>query len=180
MTDYRGSCFCQSVKLEVKGDPVASVVCHCKICRQWSASPVNGATLWKPEDVNITAGKEHLNSFAKNEGGGTRTTKYSGFSSWRTSPDAPLCVIHRHTRAQHFRSYNLQNRVFERGRLMVFCNIGFLRQDEQTALCCLGRALLLFAPVQLLCFGCVCDSCQECQRPMFAVLTSCFAGCRAM
>ena len=68
MTDYKGSCFCQSVKLEVKGDPVASVVCHCKICRQWSASPVNGATLWKPDDVKITAGKEHLNSFAKTEG----------------------------------------------------------------------------------------------------------------
>jgi len=38
------------------------------VCRSWSASPVNGATLFKPEDVSITKGANSLRSYAKNEG----------------------------------------------------------------------------------------------------------------
>ncbi|MCH2300986.1 MAG: GFA family protein [SAR324 cluster bacterium] len=44
------------------------VVCHCTVCRTWSASPVNGATIFKPENVRIVQGKDKLKSFAKNPG----------------------------------------------------------------------------------------------------------------
>ena len=62
MATYEGSCFCGEVKVELDGEPDAMVVCHCTICRSWSASPVNGATLFKPENVKIV--KERINSKA--------------------------------------------------------------------------------------------------------------------
>ena len=39
--------------------------CHCESCRQWSASPVNAFTLWKPDAVQITRGKERVGAYAK-------------------------------------------------------------------------------------------------------------------
>ena len=60
MATYKGSCFCGEVKVEVDGEPDAMVVCHCTVCRTWSASPVNGATIFKPENVRIVQGKDKL------------------------------------------------------------------------------------------------------------------------
>ena len=68
MSNYKGKCFCGAVEVEIQGDPIGMMVCHCKVCRSWSASPVNGATLFKPEQVKITKGEENLNKFALNEG----------------------------------------------------------------------------------------------------------------
>ena len=39
--------------------------CHCRSCRSWSGGPVNAFSLWKPEAVRITAGEEHVATFAK-------------------------------------------------------------------------------------------------------------------
>jgi hypothetical protein len=63
-----GTCFCGSVHIEVSGEPVAMGYCHCDSCRHWSASPVNAFTLWKPNDVKVTKGAEHIGTY-------NRTTK---------------------------------------------------------------------------------------------------------
>ena len=68
MTVYKGSCMCGVVKVEVEGDPMAMAVCHCKLCRAWSASPVTGASLWAPDKVKITAGHDNIASYAHVEG----------------------------------------------------------------------------------------------------------------
>jgi hypothetical protein len=60
-----GSCFCGAVELEVTGAPVAMGYCHCGSCRSWSGGPVNAFSLWRPEAVRITAGGEHVATFAK-------------------------------------------------------------------------------------------------------------------
>jgi hypothetical protein len=60
-----GKCFCGAVEVAVTGTPVAMGYCHCNSCRSWSAAPVNAFTLWKPEDVRITKGAEHVTTFAK-------------------------------------------------------------------------------------------------------------------
>ena len=62
---YTGSCFCGAVQVEVQGEPEAMGYCHCSSCRSWSAGPVNAFSLWKPENVKVTAGKEHLATFEK-------------------------------------------------------------------------------------------------------------------
>jgi hypothetical protein len=64
---HTGSCFCGAVEVEVKGAPEAMGYCHCSSCRSWSAGPVNAFTLWKPENVTVTKGKDHLGHFKKTE-----------------------------------------------------------------------------------------------------------------
>lgn len=62
---HTGACFCGAVELEVTGKPEAMGYCHCASCRSWSASPVNAFTLWKPENVKVTKGKELIGHFQK-------------------------------------------------------------------------------------------------------------------
>lgn len=64
---HEGSCFCGEVRITVQGDPVAAGYCHCASCRAWSAGPVNAFTLWKPEQVTVTAGAENIGEFHKAE-----------------------------------------------------------------------------------------------------------------
>jgi len=57
---YAGECFCGAIRVEAHGEPEAMGYCHCESCRQWSASPVNAFTLWKPENVQIVQGRQYL------------------------------------------------------------------------------------------------------------------------
>jgi len=66
-TSHKGECFCGAVKLEVSGEPETMGYCHCRSCRSWSGGPVNAFSLWKPENVKVTAGAENLASFKKTE-----------------------------------------------------------------------------------------------------------------
>lgn len=65
MTKHKGACFCGAVEIEVSGAPEAMGYCHCSSCRSWSAAPVNAFTLWKPDNVNVTKGGEHVGTFSK-------------------------------------------------------------------------------------------------------------------
>ena len=62
-----GSCFCGAVELQVSGEPEAMGYCHCRSCRSWSGGPVNAFSLWKPEAVTVSKGREHLKTFQKTE-----------------------------------------------------------------------------------------------------------------
>ena len=66
-TSHKGECFCGAVKLEVSGEPEAMGYCHCRSCSSWSGGPVNAFSLWKPENVKVTAGAENIASFKKTE-----------------------------------------------------------------------------------------------------------------
>ena len=65
--EIRGGCFCGAVELRVAGKPAAMGYCHCTSCREWSAAPVNAFTLWPPEAVTITRGKDQVGSYSKTE-----------------------------------------------------------------------------------------------------------------
>jgi len=60
-----GSCFCGAVELECTGAPEAMGYCHCRSCRSWSGGPVNAFSLWKPENVRVRSGKEHVATYQK-------------------------------------------------------------------------------------------------------------------
>ena len=68
MATHKGNCRCGAVSVEVEGDPQAMLVCHCKDCRAWSASPVNGAALWPRDKLNIIQGQDNIQSYAHSEG----------------------------------------------------------------------------------------------------------------
>lgn len=63
---YTGHCFCRDVEFTLSGSPEVMAYCHCDSCRQWSASPVSAFTLWKPEKLQITKGKENVGGFTGN------------------------------------------------------------------------------------------------------------------
>ena len=62
---YTGGCFCGLVQLEVTGEPEGMGYCHCQSCRSWSGAPVNAFTLWKAENVRITAGEDRITTYQK-------------------------------------------------------------------------------------------------------------------
>ena len=65
--EYKGRCFCGAVEIRVAGQPAVMGYCHCTSCRAWSASPVNGFTLWAPEAVTIVRGADRIASYQKTE-----------------------------------------------------------------------------------------------------------------
>ncbi len=73
-----GHCFCGTVEVTVTGAPAAMGYCHCRSCRSWSGGPVNAFSLWKPEAVKVTAGAEHLATFAKTKMSERRYCKRCG------------------------------------------------------------------------------------------------------
>jgi hypothetical protein len=62
---HAGRCFCGAVQFTATGEPAAMGYCHCESCRHWSAGPVNAFTLWNPDDVRVTKGSEHIDTYAK-------------------------------------------------------------------------------------------------------------------
>ena len=62
---YLGKCFCGTVELALSGEPKMMAYCHCDSCRHWAASPVNAFTLWAPDAVQITSGKESIGTYSK-------------------------------------------------------------------------------------------------------------------
>ena len=69
---YAGECFCGTVKIETLGEPEGMGYCHCGSCRSWSGGPVNGFTLWKPENVHITEGAGSVATVHKTPGSGRK------------------------------------------------------------------------------------------------------------
>ena len=62
---HTGTCFCGAVEIQVTGKPEAMGYCHCASCRSWSASPVNAFTLWQPQNVTVTKGKDLIGHYQK-------------------------------------------------------------------------------------------------------------------
>ena len=67
MSSFVGTCFCGAVAVEATGQPEGMGYCHCRSCRSWSAGPVNAFTLWKPENVRVTRGAEHIATYHKTD-----------------------------------------------------------------------------------------------------------------
>lgn len=75
---HEGSCFCGAVKISVSGTPAAMGYCHCESCRHWSAGPINAFSLWPPDGVKITAGEDHVETYAKTDASHRKWCKACG------------------------------------------------------------------------------------------------------
>ena len=53
MSEYSGTCYCGSVRVTVKGDPVVAGYCHCNSCRKWHSAPINAWAAWAEGDVSF-------------------------------------------------------------------------------------------------------------------------------
>jgi hypothetical protein len=64
---HTGTCFCDTVAIEVTGVPVEMGYCHCASCRSYSGAPVSAFVLWQAQNVKVTRGAEFLGRFQKSE-----------------------------------------------------------------------------------------------------------------
>ncbi len=94
MTTYKGACFCGTVTLECTGAPSRMGYCHCRSCRSWSAGPVNGFTIWAPDQVKITGGAEHLGTFAKTPRSERQWCKLCGGHVMTVHPAGPYIDVY--------------------------------------------------------------------------------------
>lgn len=62
---HKGRCFCGAVEIEVEGAPEGMGYCHCQSCRSWSGGPINAFSLWKPDAVKVTKGRDQIGTFSK-------------------------------------------------------------------------------------------------------------------
>ena len=94
MITHNGKCFCGAVEIEVQGSPEAMGYCHCSSCRSWSASPVNAFTLWKPENLKVLNGAEHLGSFKKSDASDRQFCKTCGGHVMTDHPSLGLVDVY--------------------------------------------------------------------------------------
>jgi hypothetical protein len=94
MSQYKASCFCGDVELTLTGAPVAMGYCHCESCRHWSAGPINAFTLWKPESVQITKGKDKLGTFSKTKNSDRKWCKSCGGHIFSEHPGMGLTDVY--------------------------------------------------------------------------------------
>lgn len=91
---FKGSCFCGAVQFTVSGDPEGMGYCHCDSCRHWSASPVNAFTLWKPEAVKVTIGKDNIGTYNKTPGSSRKWCKTCGGHVFTEHPAMGLIDVY--------------------------------------------------------------------------------------
>jgi hypothetical protein len=105
---HKAQCFCGDVEIEVAGKPALMGYCHCDDCQAWSAAPINAFSLWPPENVRVTRGREYIDTFNKTEGsyrkfcvhcGGHIMTEHPGMKL--VDVYAPLLKGFRHEPALH-------------------------------------------------------------------------------
>lgn len=59
---------CGAVSLDIDGAPNVMGICHCKVCRAWSASPVNGFAIWSRDAMTVAKGEDKVASYESSEG----------------------------------------------------------------------------------------------------------------
>jgi len=65
---YAGSCLCQQVKFEIRGDLTAVGHCHCSKCRKVSGTGSNAVAYANPADLFWLSGESLIRKFAFSDG----------------------------------------------------------------------------------------------------------------
>jgi hypothetical protein len=65
--NYKASCACGAVQLEISGEPAVQAYCHCNSCRSWLGAPLHAASLWPQQNVHVVKGADNLGLYKKTE-----------------------------------------------------------------------------------------------------------------
>lgn len=94
MAEHKGNCFCGAVQFGVTGDPAGMGYCHCSSCRHWSAGPVNAFTLWKLDQLKITAGENNIGTYNKTPNSSRKWCKTCGGHLFTEHPQWGLVDVY--------------------------------------------------------------------------------------
>ena len=70
------------------------IYCHCKDCQAWSAGPINSASLWNPDLLEVTKGQEYIETFNKTEHSYRKFCKKCGGHLMNEHPGLKLIDIY--------------------------------------------------------------------------------------
>jgi hypothetical protein len=57
---YSARCQCNTVRYQVRADPVDAKICHCRDCQVLHGAPMQWAAIFHKRDVRFVCGVEHL------------------------------------------------------------------------------------------------------------------------
>lgn len=63
MSNYKASCTCGSVEVEMTGAPKVRGICHCGDCRELLNTPYHSVNAWEKEFVKVTKGLDNIQEY---------------------------------------------------------------------------------------------------------------------
>ena len=90
---FRGSCLCQAVKYEIRGDLTPVGHCHCSKCRKVSGTGSNAVCYAAPDDLAWTVGEDKISRFAFPDGWSSTFCSRCGSPLPQSHPDHPICFV---------------------------------------------------------------------------------------
>jgi len=94
---HRGECFCGSIAVEVRGEPVAQGYCHCQSCRSMAGAPVRGFTVWPKDAVAVTRGADQLKGYSRTDFSDRRHCATCGGQVLINHPTIGMVDVHSET-----------------------------------------------------------------------------------
>jgi len=68
--------------------------CHYQDCQAWSAGPINSASLWIPDLLEVTKGQEYIETYNKSENSYRKICKKCGGHLMNEHPGIKLIDIY--------------------------------------------------------------------------------------
>ncbi|MDX1734033.1 MAG: GFA family protein [Halioglobus sp.] len=90
---YRGSCLCQAVRYEIRGDLTAVGHCHCSKCRKVSGTGSNAVAYASPDHLVWTAGADLVRTFAFDDGWSSTFCSNCGSPLPQCDPAGAICYV---------------------------------------------------------------------------------------
>lgn len=57
---FQGGCLCNSIRYEITGKALGSMLCHCRMCQKYSGAPMLEGTTFAVDDFRLTKGKPNV------------------------------------------------------------------------------------------------------------------------
>lgn len=58
-----GSCLCEGIKIDVKGEPLRAFICHCFQCKKAAGGPYQTNVIFNSSDLEINDSQGHLKTY---------------------------------------------------------------------------------------------------------------------
>jgi hypothetical protein len=68
--------------------------CHCSACREWSAGPINGFSLWQPNAVQVIKGADKIGTFNRTPKSARKWCKECGGHLFTEHPQWELIDVY--------------------------------------------------------------------------------------
>lgn len=90
---YKGSCLCQGVKFEIRGDIAGIGHCHCSKCRKVSGAGSNAVAYADPKHLVWTQGEKSISKFSLEDGWSSVFCSKCGSPLPQSSLDYGICFV---------------------------------------------------------------------------------------